>query len=66
MNGNQRQSLIRRLLEGDNAAQDLAFKLFRANDQDAHELLERHADIVAAYPAQKIEEDEHPTLECNQ
>jgi hypothetical protein len=62
MNGNQRQSLIRRLLEGDNPAQDLAFKLFRANESKATELLERHADIVAQYPAPKLEEDEHPTL----
>ena len=66
MNGDPLQALKRRLMSGDGEAQDLAWKLHRANDLDTMLLLEKHADIVAQYPAQEEADDQHPTFEFDQ
>ena len=66
MTGDPLQALKRRLMSGDGEAQDLAWKLHRANDLDTMLLLEKHADIVAQYPAQEEADDQHPTFEFDQ
>jgi hypothetical protein len=64
MNGDQLQALKRRLMSGDGEAQDLAWRLHRANDLDAMLLLEKHADIVAQHPAhEEIDEPDQATFE---
>ena len=57
MNGDPLQALQRRLMEGDKKAQNLAWKLHRSNDLDTMLLLEKHADIVAQYPAPEETDD---------
>ena len=57
MTGDPLQALQRRLMNGDGEAQDLAWRLHRANDLDAMLLLEKHADIVAQYPAPEETDD---------
>jgi len=66
MNGDLLQALQRRLMSGDGEAQDLAWKLHRSNDLDTMLLLEKHADIVAQYPAQGETDDQHPTFKFDQ
>ena len=66
MTGEPLQALQRRLMNGDSEAQDLAWRLHRANDLDTMLLLEKHADIVAQYPAQEEADDQHPTFEFDQ
>jgi hypothetical protein len=57
MTGEPLQALQRRLMNGDSEAQDLAWRLHRANDLDTMLLLEKHADIVAQYPAPEEADD---------
>ena len=66
MTGEPLQALQRRLMNGDSEAQDLAWRLHRANDLDTMLLLEKHADIVAQYPAQEEADDQHPTFKFDQ
>ena len=66
MNGDLLQALQRRLMNGDSEAQDLAWRLHRANDLDTMLLLEKHDDIVALYPAQGEADDQHPTFKFDQ
>ena len=66
MTGDLLQGLQRRLMNGDSEAQDLAWRLHRANDLDTMLLLEKHNDIVAQYPAQEEADDQHPTFEFDQ
>jgi len=57
MTGEPLQALQRRLMEGDKKAQNLAWDLHRSNDLDTMLLLEKHADIVAQYPAPEETDD---------
>ena len=66
MTGDLLQALQRRLMNGDSEAQDLAWRLHRANDLDTMLLLEKHDDIVAQYPAPEEADDQHPTFKFDQ
>jgi hypothetical protein len=63
MNGNALQSLKRRLMEGDNDAQRLAWQLSKADEPTKQRLLEEHQDLVEQHQAAAPEREEHPTLE---
>ena len=59
MNGNKLRLLIKRLMDGDIDAQDLAYKLDRASTLEAMTLLEANAVLVDRYmPSDQPPSDE--------
>jgi hypothetical protein len=62
MRGAELQDLVRRLHNGDNAAQNLAWELYRADEAEVLRLIEDNATIVAEYSPTQPVEDDHPNL----
>jgi hypothetical protein len=61
MRGAELEALVRRLMNGDSAARDLAWDLLRADDVAVLDLIERHAALVAQYQPEPVADD-HPNL----
>jgi hypothetical protein len=62
MRGAELEALVRRLMNGDSAARDLAWDLLRADDVAVLDLIERHAALVAQYKPETVEADDQPEL----
>jgi hypothetical protein len=58
MRGAELEALVRRLMNGDSAARDLAWDLLRADDVAVLDLIERHAALVAQYQPEPVADDQ--------